>query len=68
MLVVSCFGFSLSRWIFGLKRKPIFPYECVWQWVLFLFLFFQHFLMKPIPKEASFLAGLGGSGSGYQGG
>jgi hypothetical protein len=24
--------------------------------------------MKSIPKEASFLAGLGGSGSGYQGG
>lgn len=32
------------------------------------YLFFQHFLMNSIPKEANFLAGSGGSGSGYGGG
>ena len=33
-----------------------------------LYLFSQHFLMNSIPKEANFLAGSGGSGSGYGGG
>lgn len=32
------------------------------------YLFSQHFLMNSIPKEANFLAGSGGSGSGYGGG